>query len=74
MSEINTTIPSIRRIHGMIKEQKDVEIKLLTGDEIRGKVKWIDNNCICIDGAQADKPSATMVIWQSAIAFIKTSI
>ena len=63
---LNPSLPSIRRIHGLIRDKSEVQIKLLTGDELRGKILWIDDQCICMDAA-----GHKVVIWQHAIAFIK---
>jgi sRNA-binding regulator protein Hfq len=117
-TELNTSIPSVRRVHKMIQGKEEVEIKLVTGDSITGTVKWIDSDCICIAGtvqapvqapvvdtihqlhisvngdAVAVSPHTlvldpplinnenqvvmeqehSLVIWQHAIAFIKTVI
>ncbi|MFN9857530.1 MAG: Hfq-related RNA-binding protein, partial [Pseudanabaena sp.] len=46
---LNTSLPSIRRIHSIIRDKNEVEIKLLTGDQLHGKISWIDDQCICLD-------------------------
>jgi host factor-I protein len=75
MNEINITLPSIRHIHALISNReapnKEVEIKLMSGDDIKGKLKWVDNHCICVEGAQSGN-SHTMLIWHHAIAYIKS--
>ncbi|MCY7332189.1 MAG: RNA chaperone Hfq [Pseudanabaena sp. CAN_BIN31] len=63
---LNTSLPSIRRIHGIIRDKNEVEVKLLTGDQLRGRIIWIDDQCICMDAS-----GHKIVIWQHAIAFIK---
>ena len=63
---LNTALPSIRRIHGIIRDKSEVEVKLVTGDQLRGKIAWIDDQCVCIDAA-----GHKIIIWQHAIAFIK---
>jgi host factor-I protein len=63
---LNTSLPSIRRIHGIIRDKNEVEVKLLTGDQLRGRIIWIDDQCICMDAS-----GHKIVIWQQAIAFIK---
>jgi len=70
-TELNTSTPSIRRVHNMIKDKEEVEVKLVTGDSIKGTVKWIDTDCICVDVASPGQ-SHTLVIWQHSIAFIAT--
>jgi host factor-I protein len=66
--ELDITTPTIRRIHSSIKAQQEIEVKLLTGDEIKGKVRWIDDHCLCI-GEPGESPDT--IIWHHAIAFIK---
>jgi host factor-I protein len=63
---LNTALPSIRRIHAIIRDKNEVQIKLITGDELRGKILWIDDQCLCMDAT-----GHKIVIWQHAIAFIK---
>lgn len=70
-TELNTSIPSVRRVHKMIQDKEEVEIKLVMGDSIRGTVKWIDSDCICVSG-ESGGLEHSLVIWQHAIAFIKT--
>ncbi|MDX2253955.1 MAG: RNA chaperone Hfq [Pseudanabaenaceae cyanobacterium bins.39] len=63
---LNTSLPSIRRIHGLIRDKSEVEVKLITGDQLRGKISWVDDQCLCLDVA-----GHKLVIWQHAIAFVK---
>ena len=63
---INPSLPSIRRLHSIIRDKSEVEIKLLKGDQLRGKISWIDDQCICMDAS-----GHKVIIWQHAIAFIK---
>lgn len=86
MTELDITLPSIRHIHHLIRDRKNldnpqvnlqnVEIKLLTGDVIVGSVKWIDIHCICVEGQTlGGKPldkNREVLIWHHAIAFIKS--
>ena len=64
---LNTLLPSIRRIHGIIRDKSEVEVKLVTGDQLRGKINWIDDSCICLDTS-----GHKLIIWQQAIAYIKS--
>jgi host factor-I protein len=65
--ELDTGLPSTRQIQTIIREEKEVELKLTTGDLLIGKVRWQDNNCICLLDPQ-DQPT---IVWRQAIAFIK---
>ncbi len=72
MSDLNITLPSIRRIHSIIRENQHVELKLLTGDVVKGELKWIDDHCLGMHTSEGGD-AHTMVIWRHAIAFIKTN-
>jgi host factor-I protein len=65
--ELNVTLPSIRRIHGMIRQSEKVLLKLLTDDQIPGKIKWIDFECLGFEPESGEQ----MIIWLQAIAFIQ---
>jgi host factor-I protein len=67
MAEFDTGLPSVRQIQYLIKEGKEVEVKLLTQDLMVGQLLWQDSDCICLithDGART-------LIWRNAIAYIK---
>ncbi len=66
----DTTIPSIKRIHNLIRDKQEIEVKLISGDSFKGTLKWIDTQCLCIDGLGEDR-GHSMVIWLNAIAFVK---
>jgi host factor-I protein len=67
MSEFETGLPSIRLIQSYIKDKEQVEIKLMTGDLVGGRIFWQDNSCICL----LDASEKQILIWRSAIAYIK---
>ncbi|AFY68854.1 hypothetical protein Pse7367_0548 [Thalassoporum mexicanum PCC 7367] len=67
-AQLDITSPTIRRLHNSIKEKQEIEVKLLTGDEIKGKVKWVDTQCLCV-GEPGESPDT--IIWHHAIAFVK---
>jgi host factor-I protein len=48
MTEFDTGLPSTRMVQNLIKEEKDVEIKLLSEDLVVGRVLWQDQHCICL--------------------------
>ena len=62
----DTGLPSSRQIQNLIKEQKEVEIKLLTGEMLHGSVRWQDQFCI---GLIHDDDRST-IIWRQAIAYL----
>ncbi len=65
--ELETGLPSVRQIQTLIREGQEVELKLLTGDLLAGKVRWQDNYCMCLVD-QYDQPT---LIWRQAIAYLK---
>ena len=67
LTEFDTTLPSIIQVQNLIKQTTPVELKLLTGDSITGRILWQDPQCISI----ADENSQQTTIWKQAIAYIK---
>lgn len=67
MTEFQTGLPSVRHIQGYIKESEAVDIKLLTGDVLRGKIRWLDVNCLCL----ITSGERSLLVWLHAIAYMK---
>ncbi|MFN6461487.1 MAG: Hfq-related RNA-binding protein [Nostoc sp. DedVER02] len=70
LTEFDTTLPSIIQVQNLIKQTTPVELKLLTGDVITGKILWQDPQCMCI----ADENTQQTTIWKQAIAYIKPKV
>lgn len=68
--ELETGLPSIRHLQGLIREGSEIEMKLLTGDLLTGKLRWLDQNCMCLLD-QYDQPT---IVWRNAIAYIKPKL
>jgi host factor-I protein len=66
-TELETGLPSVRQIQGLIREGKEVEMKLVTGDLLAGKVRWQDQECVCLLD-QYDQPT---IVWRQAIVYLK---
>jgi host factor-I protein len=66
-SEFDTNLPSVRQVQSAIKDQKQVEMKLTTGDLLTGILLWQDPSCICL----RDESNQNTIIWRGAIAYIK---
>lgn len=66
--DFDVALPSIKQLQALIKEGKQVEVKLLSGDLLNGKVVWQDQNCLCI----MDANNESTTVWQHALAYIKT--
>ncbi|MBD1825790.1 RNA-binding protein hfq [Cyanobacteria bacterium FACHB-63] len=68
--ELDTGLPSTRQIQTIIREEKEIEMKLSTGDLLTGKVRWQDPHCICIID-HYDQPT---IVWRQSIVFIKPKL
>ncbi|MGQ9865746.1 MAG: Hfq-related RNA-binding protein [Pseudanabaenaceae cyanobacterium] len=64
--ELNITLPSVRALHRLTREQQPVRLTLKTGDVLTGQVRWVDPECLCLE----DNTTVT-VVWQRAIAFLQ---
>ncbi|MDX2216637.1 MAG: RNA-binding protein hfq [Oculatellaceae cyanobacterium bins.114] len=69
-TELETGLPSIRQIQTMIREEREVELKLITNDLLTGKLRWQDHHCICLID-HYDQPT---IIWRTALVFIKPKL
>lgn len=67
MAEFDMGLPSVRQVQDMIKNQKDVELKLVTNDLISGKIRWQDPHCICL----INQANESIVIWRHSLVFLK---
>ncbi|WP_414550562.1 Hfq-related RNA-binding protein [Anabaena sp. CCY 0017] len=63
--EFDTSLPSIRQLQELIKQKTVIELKLVTGDLLTGKVSWQDQNCVCL----VDDHNRQITIWKQAIAY-----
>lgn len=67
--EFATGFPSVRQVQNLIRDKATVEVKLITGDLISGRVVWQDPQCICLETEDQSKHQ----IWKQAIGFLKYS-
>lgn len=65
--EFDTALPSIVQVQTLIKQATIVELKLLSGDLLTGKVGWQDQNCLCI----LNENNQPTIVWRQAIAYLK---
>lgn len=70
MTEFNTSLPSIIQLQKYIKDKQEVELKLVTGDAIAGKILWQDVNCFCV----ADSNDQPITIWRQALVYLKPKV
>jgi host factor-I protein len=68
--ELETGLPSVRQIQTLIREEREVELKLITNDLITGKMRWQDPYCICV----IDHYEQQTIIWRSAIVYMKPKL
>ncbi|WP_390889335.1 Hfq-related RNA-binding protein [Leptodesmis sichuanensis] len=66
-AELETELPSVRQIQNLIREEQEVEFKLVTGDLLSGKIRWQDNYCIAL----IDQYDQATIVWRQAIVYIK---
>ena len=66
-NEASMGLPSFRQIQTLIKDQGEVEIKVITNDLLVGKVRWQDSDCLCL----LDHYDQPTVIWKQSIVFLK---
>lgn len=66
-AELETGLPSFRQLQTLIRDDSEVELKLITGDLLHGKIRWQDSHCIgLID--QYDQPT---IVWRHSLAYLK---
>ncbi len=66
-NEFDPALPSIRQVQMLIKEAKAVELKLVTGDLLTGRIGWQDQYCLCL----LDENNQPTTVWRQAIAYLK---
>lgn len=64
--ELETGLPSTRLLQTYLRDKRPVELKLITGDTITGKIVWQDSVCICVS-----ENDEQVLVWRSAVAYIK---
>lgn len=67
MAELDTGIPSFRWVQTVIRDRQTVAVKLVTGEEMGGRVRWQDPECICL----LDDSETDILLWRGAIAWLR---
>ncbi|HEY9836127.1 MAG TPA: hypothetical protein V6D27_04465 [Vampirovibrionales bacterium] len=67
MPEFDTNLPSIRQVQNFIKDKHEIELKLVTGDLLAGKIFWQDKECISI----LDHYDKQTIVWRHSIVYLK---
>ena len=63
----DTGLPSTRQVQSLIKDEKQVDVKLVTGEVLSGKIRWQDQHCIAL----IDENNQSIIMWRQALAYIK---
>jgi len=66
-TELETGLPSVRQLQTLIKDNSEVEVKLVTNDLLVGKLRWQDPHCLCL----LDHYDQPTIIWKQAIVYVK---
>jgi host factor-I protein len=66
-TEFETGSPSVRQVQTLIKDGNEVELKLVTGDLLAGKIRWQDTTCICLH----DHYDQSTIVWRQSIVYMK---
>ncbi|AIE73198.1 MULTISPECIES: RNA chaperone Hfq [unclassified Synechocystis] len=66
MSKFDSGLPSVRQVQNLIKDQTPVDVKLLTGDSLRGVVRWQDTDALGL----VDDSERSTIVRLAAIAYI----
>ena len=66
-NEATMGLPSFRQVQTLIKDQSEVEIKVNTNDLLVGKIRWQDDECVCL----LDHYDQPTIIWKQAIVYLK---
>lgn len=70
-SQFDTDQPSIRQLIKLIQNKTELEIKLITGDVLVGRILWQDINYICI--IPSDDHQKQFIASRGVIAYFKYS-
>ncbi|MEM7726517.1 MAG: RNA-binding protein hfq [Cyanobacteria bacterium P01_A01_bin.45] len=67
LTEFDTSLPSTKQFQTFIQQTQQLELKLVTGDIISGRIVWQDQHCMLL----VDGSDQKTTIWKQAIAYIK---
>jgi host factor-I protein len=66
MPELDINQPSTRQIQQLIKDKNTLEIKLVTGDVLKGLLTWQDADYLCLlEGGRR------IIVGKTALVYIK---
>jgi len=64
---LDTSVPSTRALQKLIAEKQSLEIKVVTGDLLVGKLLWQDPEVLCL-GLEGEQ---RILLWRANVVFIK---
>ena len=67
LTEFDTSLPSTKQFQTFIKQTQQLEVKLVTGDIISGRIVWQDHHCMLFIDSKDQKTT----VWKQAIAYIR---
>ena len=67
ITELDTSLPSVKQLQNSIKEAKQIELKLVTGDLLAGKILWQDRYCLFL----TDENTQKVMVWKQSIVYMK---
>ncbi|ARV62862.1 RNA-binding protein hfq [Nostocales cyanobacterium HT-58-2] len=68
ITEFDTSLPSVRQVQNLIQQAATIQLKLLTGDLLTGRIIWQDAQCVCL----VDENSQQTTVWKQSIAYIQS--
>ncbi len=70
-SQFDTNLPSIRQLIKLIQNKTELEIKLITGDVLIGRILWQDMDYICIIPSEDNQKQ--FIVPRNVITYLKYS-
>jgi host factor-I protein len=66
-SLVDMAPPSLRQLQNIIREKEEIEVKLMTGELMSGRLFWQDMDCICLLAPNGQRT----IIWKHAIGYLR---
>jgi host factor-I protein len=67
MAQFDTGLPSVRQIQSFIKDKREIQVKLSTGELLSGKILWQDSDCLCL----VAEDGGSILVWRQSIVYLK---
>lgn len=66
MPDLDLSIPSTRFFQKLIREQSTIRLKTRGGDIFSGKLRWQDQECLCLVTAEGE-----VIFWRSSLTYVQ---